>query len=263
MDALLAQFRVGRSPPTVSQFVGTIRTFYRWMALTERLPAEAIDDIEALSYPKVPKKILPALTVEQVRTLMQSVSPRRRTGARDKAILEVLYSAGCRARELCGLQLADLDWGKGVIKCVGKGGKERLLHLGQDALTAVRAYVSFERPFFVRKAGDVPFLFVNVLGQPLRYVTVLNIVRQWATDAGLPEWVRPHPLRRSYALHLLNGSSNVRAVQEFLGHASLNTTQKYVDLDEARLQEVHAACHPLGAAAAVPEALSDDWVFSD
>jgi integrase/recombinase XerD len=269
LDKVLAQFGEGHAPATVGQFIASLRTFYRWLALTERLPAEAIETIEDLSYPKVARKTLPALTVEQVRTLLQSVSPRQRTGARDKAILEVLYSSGCRARELCGLLLADLDGHKGTIKCVGKGGSERLLYLGEDARTALHAYVCFERPFFTRKSGDSPFLFLGQRGKALQYVSVLKIVQKRAKAAGLPEWVRPHTLRRSCALHLLNGSNNVRAVQEFLGHRSLNSTQRYVALDEVRLQEVHAACHPHGAAAAdkpvevVVEALPDDWCYSD
>ena len=261
-----------QSRASLSSFCSVLRGFYRWLAASERVPPDAIKFMELMESPPVVSRLQPALSEEQIRALIAVVSPFDRLGARNKAILEVFYSTGCRARELCGLLLADLDLSRAVIVCRGKGGKERLLHLGEPAALAVQSYIHFGRTPLYGPKVDSPFLFLPQGGPRISYQAVRSLIMRCAKAAGLPAWVRPHTLRRSCALHLLQGSKNVRAVQEFLGHASLNSTQRYINIHDDQLQRTHATCHPLGADSAEPaivasepasEPLPPDWRFSD
>lgn len=271
LERIVVAYDKGHKPATIALFRSVVRSFYRWLVYAERTAAEAIAFAEALEDPKTPKQLLPVLSVEQMRSLLQSISLAEQTGPRDRAILEVFYASGCRARELAALLLADLDLDAGTVLCrKGKGDRDRLLHLGEDAAEALRVYLNFERPFLA-SARASPYLFLSRQRGKLSYCAVREIVRVRAKQAGLPDWVRPHSLRRTCATHLLSGSGNIRMVQELLGHASLNATQKYVNIGDAQLQANHARHHPLVSVAekapvAVepePTSLPADWAFSD
>ena len=175
-------------------------------------------------------------------------TPDRETtvGRRDHAALETLYATGCRASEVVGLRLADLDLTRGSARCVGKGNKERVVPLGKPARLALAEYLKRDRPTLLAGRPGIEEVFATVRGRPLSRTGLWKIVKTHALAAGLSAEVSPHTLRHSFATHLLAGGADLRVVQEMLGHVSIATTQIYTRVELSRLQQVHARFHPRG-----------------
>jgi integrase/recombinase XerD len=167
-----------------------------------------------------------------------------RLGRRDRAALETLYATGCRASEVAGLRPADLDLEAGLVRCIGKGNKERRVPLGSRAIAALRDYLLRDRPALVLRRPETATVFVSKSGRPLSRTALWEIVKRAARQAGLAGDVSPHTLRHSFATHLLAGGADLRVVQEMLGHASIATTQIYTRVELSRLRNVHARFHP-------------------
>ena len=165
---------------------------------------------------------------------------------RDRAILETLYATGSRASEVVGLKTEDLYLESAFLKCFGKGNKQRIVPLGRPAVNALRAYLDGLRPRLVPAAGDVPWVFVSRGGRALTREMLWVLVKKYVHRAGLHAKVSPHTLRHSFATHLLSGGADLRTVQELLGHANIQTTQRYTHVDRDRLRAVHRRFHPRG-----------------
>ena len=169
-------------------------------------------------------------------------------GQRDRLILELLYSTGCRVSEACGIKLEDIEVRKGRIRVMGKGSKERFAYLGKAAKTALAEYLAVRRALLTQLglADSEQHLFINSRGSGLSDRSVRAIVKKAAIKAGVGKQVSPHTLRHSFATHLVEGGAGIRSVQELLGHSSLRATQVYTHAELDRLRRVHAGAHPHG-----------------
>jgi integrase/recombinase XerD len=229
----------GLSPRSTARAVACIRGFYRFLAVEQGLDASQADDLQApRAWPSLPK----FLDLEAVDRLLAQPDVSRPRGVRDKTLIAVLYATGLRVSELVALKLSNLHLEDGYLTCVGKGGKERLVPVGQDATDWLRRYISQARPALVARSS--PWLFVNARGGPLSRVGFWKILKEYGLKAGIRQAISPHVLRHSFATHLLERGADLRAIQMMLGHADLSTTQIYTHVLEARLRAVYDKFHP-------------------
>jgi integrase/recombinase XerD len=225
---------------TVARALSAVRSFHRFLVregITDRDPSAGV------VRPKLPRALPHPLTVEEVRAILEATDPATAVGARDRAILELLYAAGLRISELTGLDVDDVDLEDGFVRVLGKGGKERDVPVGGFARDAVAGYLTRARPSFAtpRTRGA---LFLNVRGGRLTRQSCARLLASYAGAAGIGRRVTLHDLRHSFATHLLDGGADVRVVQELLGHASVATTQIYTLVTKEHLREVYYTSHP-------------------
>lgn len=234
----------GYSRRTIARKLASLRSFYSYLCLIHGL---ANNPWRALFTPKLPKSLPQFLSVKEASELVNSPADHP-FGLRDRALLDVLYSAGLRAAECSALNTGDIDWEQGHILVSGKGSKQRLVPLGRLACESVKQYVSFGRPLILEKqyiqGEGENALFLNRFGRRLSSRSIQRIVKKHARDASLPTATHPHTLRHSYATHLLDGGADLRTVQELLGHASLSTTQIYTHVTREKLRSVYDNAHP-------------------
>ena len=229
------------SKATVARRLAAIRTFGKYLC---RQGVLANNPADALRGPRADKKLPHFLTVEDMRKLLAAASAHTKLGRRDHALLEVLYSAGLRVSELCGLNTEDLDLDDGVCTIRGKGKKERLALLGDRAVAALRTWLA-DRGDVLRGANQAAAaVFLNRLGGRLTPRSVGRLLVKYLRKAGLDPRTTPHTLRHSFATHLLDNGADIRGVQELLGHKSLTTTQVYTHITTARLQKSYHKAHP-------------------
>jgi integrase/recombinase XerD len=246
LDAFVQQQRGrGQSPRSVARAVAAVRGFYRFLVLDRRLARSPAEDLQPPpAWPALPK----FLSVEDVDTLLAQPDTSTPLGLRDRALIELLYATGMRVSELVGVRDADLHLDEHYLTCIGKGNKERLIPIGEQASAWIRRYQSGARPALVRrqKTGGraTPRLFVNARGGPLSRVGFWKILKGYGQKAGLPRMLSPHVVRHSFATHLLERGADLRAIQMMLGHADLSTTQIYTHILEARLRAVYDRFHP-------------------
>jgi integrase/recombinase XerD len=228
------------STATVQRKAACLRSFYRHLRREE-----IVDDDPAakLAVPRRGKKLPEVLSYGEVQKLLAQPLGDEPTAVRDRALLELMYASGLRASETISLAVGDVNLEHGVLHARGKGSKERLVPVGEKALTAVRVYLRSGRPRLVR-GGDEKKLFLNFRGGPLTRQGLYKIVLRHAESAGLSGRMSPHTLRHSFATHLLSGGCDLRSVQEMLGHADLSTTQLYTHLSGEELKEVYFKAHP-------------------
>jgi integrase/recombinase XerC len=240
---LAQRMAAGASRSSQARRAAAARTFTAWAHRTGLAPA----DVGAqLASPRAHRDLPTVLRAEQAARLV-TASPRgnaspesRAVELRDRAVLEMLYATGVRVSELCGLDRADVDDARRVVRVFGKGGKDRSVPYGVPAQHALDAWLR-ARPVLARAGGDA--LFVGVRGGRLQATVVRRVVEAAARAAGLPH-VSPHDLRHSAATHLLDGGADLRAVQDLLGHASLSSTQIYTHVSTERLRAAFAQAHP-------------------
>jgi integrase/recombinase XerD len=236
-DAMTA----GLGPTSAARYVAAIRGFFRYLRLTGAIDVNSADDLEA---PRVLAALPRFLSVEDVDRLLAAPDVSTPRGVRDRALIEVLYATGVRVSELVGLRMADLRLDEGYAQCLGKGSKERIVPLGDDAVAWVRRYVAEARPALLGKRQG-PILFVNARGgNRLSREGFWKILKGYGLRIGLRAHLSPHVLRHSFATHLLERGADLRAIQEMLGHADLSTTQIYTHVLEARLRQVYDRFHP-------------------
>jgi integrase/recombinase XerD len=230
----------GLAARSVARAVHAMKGLYRFAVREGRLAADPMENLKA---PRAFKALPRYLTSPQVEALLSAPDTKTGLGLRDRAMLEVLYATGLRVSELISLRAADLDMQVGVLTCFGKGGKERMVPLGEIALGWVRRYLTEVRPHM---AGPRPvaFLFLSRRGGRLSRMGVWGIVRRHAVAAGVERTLTPHVLRHSFATHLLEGGADLRAVQAMLGHADISTTQIYTHVTRERLRQVYDRYHP-------------------
>ncbi len=242
----LEQF--GYSPATTARKIATLRSFYKWMA---RQGIIETNPMLLIRTPKQTKRLPKAISVEQVEKLLSAPDNRETLGARDRAILETLYSTGVRVSELVDLNRNDLDHHNQTMHVRGKGKKERIVPLGSHAMAAIRHYLTLLEPdprfAELREQtmlqNDVP-LFVNKNGGRLSSRSVRRKLDKYLKGIGLDITISPHTLRHSFATHLLDNGADLRSVQELLGHQSLSTTQVYTHLSTMRLRNAYEQAHP-------------------
>src|SRR5262249_27443633 len=226
----------GLAPPSVARHLVALKMFYRFLRLEERTTQSTV---ELLSSPSLWERIPQVLSPEAVTRLLDAPQPLDRFFLRDRALLETLYATGSRASEVVGLKLVDLHLDGGFCKCLGKGGKQRIVPLGRPAVNARRAYLQELRPRLTAGAPDAPWVFVSRGGRRLTREMLWVLVKKYVRRAGLRAKVSPHTLRHSFATHLLAGGADLRTVQELLGHANIRPTQQYTHVDRERLRAIH------------------------
>lgn len=232
----------GKSARTLSRHISSIRSFHQFL-LREKLTMT--DPTIHLELPKIEQKLPRILSMEEVDLLIEAPDCSKPQGVRDHALLEVLYGTGMRVSELIDLNLDDLHLSMGFVRVFGKGGKERIVPLGNKAIESCVRYVNEARPRFLAKSqGTNDALFVNMRGGRLTRQGCWKLVKEHALAANLPKKLTPHILRHSFATHLIENGADLRAVQEMLGHADISTTQIYTHVSRSRLKEVYVQFHP-------------------
>jgi len=231
------------SAGSIARKLASIRSWHKFLARERGY----LDPTAKLDAAQLPRRLPHVLSVEEVRALLASPPPGEPLGVRDRAMLELLYACGLRASELCGLRSQDIDFKTNLVRCKGKGSKERVVPLGEVARHAVEQYISFARPKLLEgKSGarHPLLLFVGERGQAVSRSLLYQIVRHHAQRAALPEWVTPHTLRHSFATHLLQNGADLRSIQEMLGHADIGTTQIYTHVETKHLRQSFQKAHP-------------------
>lgn len=232
----------GRASSTVARKLASIKAFYRFLTAERyirRNPAEVLEAASrGLHLPKV-------LSVQEVERLLDEPNLGSLDGYRDKTMLELLYATGMRVSELVNVPVKNVDMKMQYVIVMGKGSKERMLPLGRTALHYLEHYLSVVRPQLLHGKPDAAAeLFVTGWGGPMTRERFYEIIVAYGKSAGISKRVTPHMLRHSFATHLLNNGTDLRIVQELLGHADISTTQIYTHLDVERLREVYDKTHP-------------------
>lgn len=228
------------STTTVLRKLSAIRTFLRWAVKQKRIRSSPAD---ALDSPKRPKSLPRTVSVDEAFALCDAPDESTPTGLRDKAVIELLYGAGLRVSELCGLDMADVDLRRMSVRVLGKGRKERVVPFHDAARSALERYLDQARPRLSHDPEERA-LFVGERGGRLSDRVVRRFLSRYGIEVGARGRVHPHKLRHAFATHLLEGGADLRGIQELLGHASLGTTQRYTHVDLARLTKVYDAAHP-------------------
>jgi integrase/recombinase XerC len=231
------------SKSTTARKLATIRSFYKFLVKRNYVSSNPATTIKT---PKQDKKLPKFLEYEQVQRLLNAPPANTWLGARDRAMMEVLYSTGMRVSELVALNMDDVDFLGEVIHVRGKGKKERICPIGLTALQSIQHYLEFRNRRLANDPGfDSKVLFANKHGKRMSARSVRRKMDKYLIEAGLDPSISPHTLRHSFATHMLNNGADLRSVQELLGHQSLSTTQIYTHITTSRMQEQYQKAHPL------------------
>jgi len=237
---LASLYQRGLSARSVARHLVSLRNVFRFLTREGSLRNDPTAEIDA---PKIGQSLPKYLTTTEVESLLRQPDPAKPAGLRDKAMLELLYATGMRVSELIGLRWEDFEINLGVVRCRGKGNKERLIPVGKPALRAVEAYVQHGRPGFAKKR-NASFLFLNQRGGRLSRVGFWKILGQYGRTAGIATPLTPHVVRHSFATHLLERGADLRSIQLMLGHSDISTTQIYTHVLTERLKKVYHEHHP-------------------
>ena len=232
----------GQSPRSTARFMSCVRGFYRFSLREGRITVDPTLDVDS---PKLGRPLPKSLSEGDVDKLLQAPDTDIALEFRDRAMLELLYACGLRVTELTSLQLVQLSINQGVVRVFGKGSKERLVPMGEEALMWLRRYMAGPRAELLK---DVPsdVLFPSRRGTQMTRQTFWHRIKIYAQRADISKSLSPHTLRHAFATHLLNHGADLRVVQMLLGHSDLTTTQIYTHVAKARMQELHAQHHPRG-----------------
>jgi integrase/recombinase XerD len=230
----------GLSPTSTARVVAAVRGYFKYLRLNGAIAANPADDLRS---PRTFKALPKFLSIEDVDALLAAPDVSNPRGLRDRALIELLYATGLRVSELVGLRTADVRLAEGFLKTLGKGSKERIVPIGDEAANWVGKYQREGRPALAKKR-ESPWLFLNHRGQRLSRVGFWKALKAYGTKAGIRSSISPHVLRHSFATHLLDRGADLRAIQAMLGHADLSTTQIYTHVLEARLRQVYDRFHP-------------------
>ena len=233
--------RRGLRPASITRKAISVRL---WMQFLCRDGHRPDDPTLAVETGKLAQRLPTTLSLPEIERLLTAPPEGTAAGLRDRAMLETMYGSGLRVSELMALKCEDVDLRARLVRPFGKGGKERQVPLGDGAHDTLTAYLASARPLLLAKNPPTPFLFVTRQGGPMTRRHFLMLVKAYAREAGIVRTISPHVLRHSFATHLLSGGADLRAIQEMLGHASVQTTQRYTHVDVARLREVYDRTHP-------------------
>lgn len=242
LEYLHRRTEAGARPRSMARLLSSLRRFYRYLVREGRLQEDPTALIDA---PRLGQGLPKTLTEEEVEALLLAPETESALGLRDRAMLEVLYASGLRVSELVALEMAQVNLQQGVVRVIGKGGKERLVPLGEEALSWVERFVRHGRPQLVAD-GVSTALFPTRRGQGMTRQAFWQLIKRYAQQAGITKPLSPHTLRHAFATHLLNNGADLRVVQLLLGHSNLSTTQIYTHVARERLKTLHAEHHPRG-----------------
>src|SRR5258706_3296152 len=234
---------------TTARKLATLRSFYKFLI---RRNLVSVNPLSTIRTPKQEKRLPKCLDLEQVQKLLDAPGDGDILAARDKAMLEVLYSSGIRVSELVELEIADMDLQEGILRVRGKGRKDRLTPIGSQAIKAVQRYFELRAIDSKSQGPQASRVFLNKHGETLSTRSVRRKLDKYLVQAGLDPGISPHTLRHSFATHLLNNGADLRSVQELLGHQSLSTTQIYTHLTTSRMKEVYDSAHPRRTSPSIP-----------
>ena len=232
----------GSGARTTARLLSSLRRFYRYLIREKALESDPTALIEA---PKLGRPLPKSLTEEQVVKLLHAPDIAKPRGLRDRAMLETLYATGLRVTELVSLMLSQVNLTEGAVRVIGKGDKERLVPLGEEAIKWINRFIAEGRPELTRRK-TTPVLFPGNRGEPLTRQAFWHNIKRYARVAEIQTALSPHTLRHAFATHLLNHGADLRVVQMLLGHADLSTTQIYTHVASERLKSLHAKHHPRG-----------------
>ncbi len=231
---------LGLSPRSTARIISSLKTFYKQQILNETMDANPMQSIKT---PKLSKKLPDVLSYDEILKMMEFIDFTKLAGERDKTIVMLLYGGGLRVSELVSLKVNDLFVDEGFIKVKGKGSKERLVPIGAKTINQVSYYVESYRNKVARDDSK-NYLILNQRGGSLSRISVFNLIKKLALEAGIKKAISPHTLRHSFATTLIEAGANLRAVQQMLGHESITTTEIYTHLDKAYLKTVIEQYHP-------------------
>lgn len=242
LEYLAYKFAQKAKPRTTSRLLSSLKRFYGYLLRQGCIQTDPTLQIEA---PKLPRSLPKILSEADVERLLEAPDPDSVLGLRDRAMIETLYASGLRVSELVGLRLTQVSQDMGVVRVMGKGAKERLVPLGEEALAWIRRYLGEARPpLLAGRASDA--LFVTARGGAMSRQMFWRLIKRHALAAGIAADISPHTLRHAFATHLLNHGADLRVVQLLLGHADISTTQIYTHVARERLKQLHAKHHPRG-----------------
>lgn len=231
----------GLKRTSVSRKISSIHHFFNYL---KRIGKISSNPISEMVIPRSKRPLPKPLTVEEVEKVLKSIGNETPEDIRDRAIFELIYSSGLRVSEICGLKYSSIMWEDKLIRIIGKGNKERLVPLGGLALKSLKIYLEVARVKLLKNKKDIDRIFLSSRGRPISRQMIWIKLKKAAYKAGIDKEIHPHTLRHSFATHLLQGGADLRAVQDLLGHSSINTTQIYTELDRETIKEVVRMYHP-------------------
>lgn len=243
LDYITFRIQKGAKPATTARLLSSLRRFYRYCLRVGKISSDPTEQIE----PPRPVKLLPeSLSESEVDALLAAPNVNEALGIRDRAMLEILYATGLRVSELVSLQQDEVSLQQGIVRIMGKGNKERLVPMGEEALDWLMDYLQNARPDLMQGHPSCDDVFVTARGKGMTRQAFWYVIKRYAQLAHIQKKISPHTLRHAFATHLLNHGANLRVVQLLLGHSDLSTTQIYTHVAQARLQELHQVHHPRG-----------------
>lgn len=243
LEYLAIRVREGAKAATTARLLSSLRRFYRWQVRENLRKDDPTAQIEA---PKQGRHLPHTLSEAEVDALLQAPDIASPLGLRDRAMLELLYATGLRVSELVGIRLNEISLPNGVIRITGKGNKERLVPMGEEAHDWIQTYLSEARPVLMHGKDIAEQVFVTTRGSGMTRQMFWVLIQRYAFAADIVRSISPHTLRHAFATHLLNHGADLRVVQMLLGHSDLSTTQIYTHVAQARLQDLHRQHHPRG-----------------
>ena len=228
------------SANSIARNLAAVKVFFRFLTREGFLKKDIASPIET---PKLWKNLPDVLSLAEVDKLLGMPNLKNWMGIRDKACLELMYATGLRASEIVGLNLSDVNFELGILKCLGKGSKERIVPVGKLAKTAIKRYIDKVRPKLIKSASESG-LFITRLGRKMSRQMLWMIIKRYAKKTRIHKDIKPHMLRHSFATHILERGADLRVVQEMLGHANISTTQIYTHINRERLKSIHRKFHP-------------------
>lgn len=232
---------LGMLGSTQARVISGLKAFFSYLMLEDIIQNDPMALTES---PKLIRRLPDTLNIHEINTLIDAIDASKPEGIRNKAIIEVLYGCGLRVSELTELKISGFYPQIEFIKVIGKGNKERLVPIGGVALKLLDIYINQIRVHVKIKKGNEDFIFLNRFGAGLSRITIFNLIKTLAIQAGIHKTISPHTLRHSFATHLIEGGADLRAVQEMLGHSSITTTEIYTHIDRNYLREVVTQFHP-------------------
>lgn len=247
-ESLLQQYLVfriqsGVKTRSIARIISTLRRFYRYQLRENKIQT---DPTALIELPKLDKPLPSSLSEAQIEDLLVATDLNTDLGLRDRSMMELLYATGLRVSELVSLKYSQLSLQQGVLRVIGKGDKERLVPMGDEAVEWINRYIDEARPNLMKGKGVSEYLFVTKRGTAMSRQAFWYLIKRYAVVAGITQKLSPHTLRHAFATHLLNHGADLRVVQLLLGHSDLSTTQIYTHIAKARLQSLHQQHHPRG-----------------